>query len=340
MFSDSFFKHSTHIKSEIKQALNKFKNIGFSESGILIDALTEYCLRGKMMRGCLTVETARRFGAENLEKAYKVAASIELLHSGILMADDIIDRDEKRRGLPSMHIMMESIFLKEGKKNRNVTGEDLAMAVSLTTTYIGFHVLSETSNELLNIVADAFSKTGFAELKELLVSVGDDFKEEDVLKVYELKTGIYSICLPIKAGLSLALRKDLFETAEKAGIYAGLAFQIKDDLLELESPEEIAGKPQFSDFRVGRKNYPLTLLYTIAETDEKQQIEKIFFSGGAKSTEQINYILYLMKKHRLKDLLYEKIEDYGRLAISHASQDRTLAGIIQELIEFNRSRNK
>lgn len=339
MKEPGFLRHSNSIRTEIERLIKNAPAVHFEGFDTLVSSLIEYSTRGKMVRGCLTVETSESFGAKNLGDALRAAASIEILHSGILIIDDIIDRDEKRRGLPSMHVLMRKEFLKKAEKS-NVTGEDIAMAVGLTATYIGFSFLDGIALGLTEMVGGAFALTGLAEVQELLVSVRKGFESEQILKVYELKTGIYSICLPVKVGLFLGNRKDLFEVAEKAGAYAGIAFQIKDDLIEIESGEEVTGKPVFSDFKSGRKNYPLSLAYELAGADERERIEAIFESGGVKSAEEIDFILSLFKKYRIVSMLKEKIKEMSRLSLEAASCEPKLERIFRELIEFNLKREK
>lgn len=334
-----FLKHSDRIRSEIEKIIISAPALHFEGFDRLKSSLIEYATRGKMVRGSLAVETSQTFGSNNPEGAYRAAASIELLHSGILIIDDIIDRDEKRRGLPSMHVLMQQEFLSNSEQP-NVTGEDIAMAVGLTATYIGFSVLDGIASGLTEMVARAFALTGLAEVQELLISVRTGFEKEQILKVYELKTGIYSICMPVKVGLFLANRKDLFDVAEKGGIYAGIAFQIKDDLIEIESSEEVTGKPIFSDFRAGRKNYPLSLAYDLATETEKKRIEAIFRRGGVKNSKEIDFLLGLFEKYGIVSRLEDKIKELSDLALRAVSSEPGLERIFKELIDFNLYRNR
>ncbi|MCX7832034.1 MAG: polyprenyl synthetase family protein [Actinobacteria bacterium] len=335
----SFLKYAEKIRDLIETYLQSYSTLVDPVSVLIIKRLTEFTLRGKMMRGCLLVHSAEKFGATSLNDAFQAAAAVELLHSGILITDDIIDRDEMRRGLPSMHSLMKNDFL-SGAALKDVKGEDFAMAVALVASYIGFSMLDGIKKGVLKIIADAFAITGLAEIKELLISVENDFRAEEVEDVYKLKTGIYSICIPLEAGALLAGRQELIPKIKKSGTLAGIAFQIKDDLIELKFGEEITGKPVFSDLRVGRKSYPVVMLYKLVNEGERSNIERMFQQGGVKKEEDISYLMSLFEKYRVQELMEEKMKEFSYKAIENAEEDIALKEIISEIVEFNLQRKK
>jgi len=337
--SFSFLAYSNYIANAVVDALERYKDAVSPVSKRVIGHLKEFCIRGKMMRGCLVVHSATKFGVPDRNLAFKAAAAVELLHSGILIIDDIIDRDEKRRGLPAMHLLLKKEFL-SGVCHGSVTGEDLAMATGLTASYIGFYILGEFQGKILELVADSFALTGLAEIKELYLSTSSDFNEDDVLDVYRLKTGKYSISAPLSVGAVLAGRDDLLPLIEKAGDYAGIAFQIKDDLIELEYGEEVTGKPVFSDLMVGRKNLAIVLAYKAASPEERKKLAEIFIKGGAKEDTDLEFLLGLLRKYEIAKDLKKKLEEAGRSAINATWENAEIREIFEELLEFNRTRQR
>lgn len=335
----NFLAYSGDIAQIAVDALERYRNAVSPVSQKIINHLKEFSIRGKMMRGCLVVHSASKFGVTDRSLALKAAAAVELLHSGILIIDDIIDRDEKRRGLPAMHLLLRNEFL-EGAYHGSVTGEDFAMAAGLTASYIGFYLLNELPGKVLELVANSFALTGLAEIKELYVSVGSDFSEDAVLDIYKLKTGKYSISAPISAGAVLAGKNDLLPLIEKAGDYAGIAFQIKDDIIELNYGEEVTGKPVFSDLMAGRKNLAVVLAYRTASAEEKKRLAAIFEKGGAKESTDLEFILELFRKYEIQKELEQKLEEAGKRALAAAAKSPVLKGIFEELLEFNRARQR
>jgi geranylgeranyl diphosphate synthase type I len=333
----NFLDYAGEIRETVVQSLEKYRESVKPVSEKALGHLKEFAIRGKMMRGCLLVHSAAMLGAQELRSTFRAAAAIELLHSGILIIDDIIDRDEKRRGLPSMHVLLKKEFLKKSLST-NVTGEDLAMAVGLTATYIGFSLLEDLGGNVLRLVADAFALTGLAELKELHLSLSDEFNEEDVLEVYRLKTGKYSIAAPISIGAMIAEKQDLLPLIEIAGNHAGVAFQIKDDLIELEYGEEQTGKPAFSDLKAGRKNLAIVLTYQKASTEEKHMLAAIFHGGGVRNPSELKFILDLFKKYSIQKELNLRIEKASMNALNAVAGVKELEKIFSELIEFNLQR--
>lgn len=334
----SFLKYTDEIKETIRAALGEYEHSLPPSSKKLVPVLIEFTLRGKLMRGSLLAHAARKLGSRDFPQVLKAAASIELLHSGILIIDDIIDRDEKRRGLPSMHILLKGEFL--NKRNLEITGEDFAMAAGLTITYIGFSLLDSLPQKILHTLAHAFALTGFAEVEELRISAENEFSKEEVLQIYKLKTGFYSFCAPLKAGAILAERHDLLDLIEETGLLIGIAFQIKDDLIELQYGEEVTGKPTFSDLRAGRKNFPVVALFEMASEEEKEKIKKIFSSGGVKERQDLDFLLELFNKYRIVDFLEKEIKDLSKKALEKAEVDPDFYEVVKEIVDFNLQRKK
>jgi geranylgeranyl diphosphate synthase type I len=272
------------------------------------------------------------------EEALSTGAALELLHSGILIADDIIDRDSFRRGLPTMHKYYEAKF-GLGDGGFSVSGEDFAISISLFATYTGFKLLSSAPERVTRGVAETFSVTSLAEVFELELTLSQRFSLDDIIKLYELKTGHYSISLPVSCGALLAEREELLELIKKAGIYAGIAFQIKDDLIEIAHTQEETGKDQFSDFRAGRKTLAAALLIENADEKDAQRLESIYRSGGAKTDEDLEFIKELTFKYRIAEKLNSKVGEYSELALKAASSSSELKKIIGEIVEFNLRRS-
>lgn len=332
-----FIKYSETIKNKVLDFLEKQKDeLDFSIDEV-IDVLKKYSISGKAIRGSLVVYSHEIFGGKRIQDAISTGAALELLHSGILIADDIIDRDSLRRGLPTMHKYYEAKFgLK--KNGSSVSGEDFAISVSLFATYIGFKLLSSTLEKISKLVAETFSITSLAEIFELELTLSEKFSVEEVIKLYELKTGYYSISLPISCGALLSERDDLIDAIKEAGVYAGIAFQIKDDLIEITHTNDEIGKDQLSDFKAGRKTLALALLMQNADERDIEKLESIYKSGGAKTEENLNFIKEIISKYAITEELNRRVEEYSELALKAASSSAELKKIIGEIVDFNLKR--
>lgn len=333
-----FLSYADTVKGEIRSFLEKSKHDLKFAIPEVVDLLSDYASSGKAIRGSLVLYSHSIFGGSRFDEALKAAVSIELLHSGILIADDVIDRDTIRRGLPTLHISLANRYLRSESK-ADVKGEDLAICVSLFATYLGGSLLSDISPSCAKLIMENFAVTSLAEIAELELTIKETFSLDEVLKVYGLKTGHYSISLPLLAGALLAGKDELVEVIDEAGIKAGIAFQIKDDLIEITFTEKETGKDRFSDFRAGRKTAAAALLFESADKEEYRKLKNIFLQGGAKTESEIQLIEGLIKKYGIEEKLEELINIYSNEAIVFASRDNTLEKIIIEIVEFNRARN-
>jgi farnesyl diphosphate synthase len=193
--------------------------------------------RGKRLRPFLTVETAQLFGV-SLDSSLQTAAAVELIHSYSLIHDDLpaIDNDDFRRGLPSCH-----------KK----FGEAVAILAGDSLLTYAFQVLSDDVThrdpavriELVSQVAKAAGFSGMVggQVIDILAQNSDlDFNE--IVRLQRMKTGaLFAISCEAGAILGKAPR-NLRNCLRAYANNLGLAFQITDDLLDVEGTREETGK--------------------------------------------------------------------------------------------------
>jgi farnesyl diphosphate synthase len=180
------------------------------------------------------------------------AVAIELIHAFSLVHDDLpaMDDDDLRRGKPTVHIQYD---------------EATAILAADALQPLAFSVLAsvnETSagarNALVKLVADACGSVGMTGGQSSdLAAEGQTLTAEELEHMYSLKTGalihaaIVSPCL---------LREDMDDSSAAAlgafGHAIGVAFQIKDDILDVEGETHVIGKPSGSDEKLGKATYP------------------------------------------------------------------------------------
>ncbi len=236
-------KIKTRIEKEIRCYLRdldtnyRFKTL----SPVLFDHVRDLLMQsGKRIRPILFVAGYLGFAKKPAPRLYTSALSMELLHNFVLVHDDIIDRSDTRRGSPSVHNMLGKYLSKY--RDVKCTGQDLAIILGDVLYALGiaaFLTIDEDAKrkELASKkVIDAAIYTGAGEFAELLSETIDigAMTADDIYRIYDLKTGIYSFSTPLVAGAILAgaKEKDL-DALFKCGIYLGRAFQIKDDLSDL-----------------------------------------------------------------------------------------------------------
>ena len=239
--------------SEVKEVLGNYstditKTIEEEVGIITPDNLAEasvYLTRagGKMLRPALTLITAEAVGG-NRDSAVKTAAAIELIHTFSLIHDDIMDKDDMRRGMPSVH---------------KVWGEDLAILAGDTLFSKAFEIIitskgttSEQNNKALATVADACVKICEGQALDMGFEERFDVDEEEYMEMIFKKTGAL-IAAATKAGAIMGGASDeIIEAMYEYGRLIGLAFQIQDDYLDIAADEETLGKPIGSDIAKGK----------------------------------------------------------------------------------------
>ena len=198
---------------------------------------------GKMLRPALCLITAEAVGGKK-EDALKAGSAIELIHTFSLIHDDIMDDDDMRRGMPSVH---------------KVWGEDVAILAGDTLFSKAFEIIinSESTsplqnNQALATVADACVKICEGQALDMGFEDRFDVTEDEYMEMIFKKTGAL-IAAATKAGAIMGgASDDVVDAMYEYGRLIGLAFQIQDDYLDLASDEETLGKPIGSDIGKGK----------------------------------------------------------------------------------------
>jgi len=206
---------------------------------------------GKRYRGILCLQAHRIFGDPHPGDALSAAAAIEFLHAYTLIHDDLpaLDDDDTRRGRPSCHVRF---------------GEATALLAGDALQALAFETLSACSGANPEDVTLSVWMLASAAGSRLLVGgQAEDMEGEGVEPVPGLVDFIHlrktaeliSVSLRIGAALASAEMEDI-ELIGDAGRGAGLAFQIADDLLDLEGSEARAGKGLRKDIKKGKITWP------------------------------------------------------------------------------------
>jgi farnesyl diphosphate synthase/geranylgeranyl diphosphate synthase type II len=209
-------------------------------------------LGGKRMRPLLVYAAGQSFGAtfENLDRP---AIAIELIHAYSLVHDDLpaMDNDLLRRGQPTCHVAY---------------GEALAILAGDAMQALAFEILANASQlnalAMIKTLAEACGLDGMAggQAQDLAV-VGQSINELQLQAVHRDKTGKL-----IKAAIILgaqasptAITKKRWLMLEQLGLQLGLAYQIQDDIFDVEIPTEQRGKQQGADAALNKPTYPALL---------------------------------------------------------------------------------
>ncbi|MFP4567872.1 MAG: polyprenyl synthetase family protein [Candidatus Woesearchaeota archaeon] len=270
---DELIKYRDILKEELSSFFDNQKIISRPEDKKIYGFLKEYSLRGKFIRGSLILLLNQLLTGKISDSAIKTAVSMEILHSSILVIDDIIDKDDTRRSKPSMHITVKELIPRSSDLVHDASS--IAMCVGLIGTYSAYNLLSKTSKEVISQLSEEFTKTGFAELNEIILAQNVVVSEADVMNIYKFKTAKYTITLPFKLGFIVS-NMEFTNMLEKITDNIGILFQVRDDLLELEMAAEVIGKSNTSDIRAGKQHYPRKLLEKLATPPDLDKINAAY----------------------------------------------------------------
>ncbi len=206
---------------------------------------------GKRVRPLLVYATGESLNVP--EQVLDVpAVAIELIHSFSLVHDDLpsMDDDDLRRGKPTVH--------KKFDEATAILAADALQPLAFSVLASGSDIDAATRGKLVRLVADAAGSIGMTGGQALdLAATGRALTAEQIETMYALKTG----ALIHAAVLAAALLDDELTNEQSAAIDAfgrtiGLAFQIKDDILDVEGETEVIGKHSGADQRLNKATYP------------------------------------------------------------------------------------
>jgi octaprenyl-diphosphate synthase len=198
---------------------------------------------------------------ESRESAIKLAAVVELLHSATLIHDDVIDSADTRRGRPSANTRWGN--------HRSVLAGDWLYMQSFQIA------LQERNFHVLDILIDLTQKMVEGELIQLAKIGRMDVTEQDALQLATYKTAcLFSGCA--RLGAVLGGMDDEHESAlADYGRYAGLAFQLIDDLLDFTASSEQLGKPALSDLKEGKVTLPLIYAMENGHSEARELVARV-----------------------------------------------------------------
>ena len=206
---------------------------------------------GKRVRPLLVYATGECLGlAEQVLDA--PAAAIELIHAFSLVHDDLpaMDNDDLRRGKPTLHRRFDEATA--------ILAADAMQPLAFSVLADIRDVAAPTRTRLVKLLADACGSIGMTGGQSMdLAAEGCSLSAEEIEHMYSLKTGALIHAAVLSASmLDDNLPADRASAIDAFGRTIGIAFQIKDDLLDVEGDTAVIGKQAGADQRLGKATYP------------------------------------------------------------------------------------
>ena len=255
------YKHQIDrgIKEELEKRLAEVKDISPQLVSVVL-AMSELAAGGKRMRGLLTILGYELAGGKDEKEIVKAAVVMELFHLGLLIQDDVMDRDELRRGVKTIHVRYPDLHL----------GEAVANCAGDLTFGWGMEIISKLNIQSSKVVAAMsvwgkyFARVGYGQILDVM-KVAD---QTTLLNILALKSGEYSCVLPLLMGATLGgAQAELLTKLTGYGMELGWVFQLRDDWLADFGESQKTGKPVGNDRREGKKT--LAIMYGREKLEEE-----------------------------------------------------------------------
>ncbi len=249
------------------------------DHGRLWEALARATEGGKRFRPALLRSTHDALGGVLAAEAAEVGAALELMHTALVIHDDVIDGDHIRRGRPNVSGTFRAQALADGVEetdadNYGRTAAILAGDLALTTAVRAVATCGapvEVVRRLLDLFDEALHTTAAGEIADVRLTL--DISPASLAESVAMeanKTGAYSFALPLQSGAVLAGADEAtVQRLGEAGQVLGIAFQLVDDLIGVFGDSSMSGKTATGDLRT-RKQTPL--LVHARTTPEWEQI--------------------------------------------------------------------
>ena len=215
---------------------------------------------GKMLRPALSLLVSKACGTMN-DDCIRVAAASELLHNATLLHDDVLDDSSVRRGAPTVLSTL-------GAKPSVLIGDFwLARAMDLVLR------CEKHSREILTCFSDTVQDLVEGEMLQMTKAESGDTTEEDYLRIIYLKTASLFETVCTGAAIASGSDSDSAAAVKEYGRLLGMAFQIKDDILDYEG--EALGKPTGTDLKEGKITLPLRGAFKKMDDRKEKEIRRM-----------------------------------------------------------------
>ena len=286
------------VNSEVEQINWKREPFGLYEP-------IEYILSlgGKRLRPAITLMACNLYSDEVM-KALKPAIGLEIFHNFTLLHDDIMDRADMRRGKPTVH---------------RVWNDNTAILSGDVMQIETYKWIAEAPENQLKIVLDLFSKTASeiceGQQLDMEFEQRSDVTADQYIEMIRLKTAVLVAAgCRIGAIIGGSDEEDALNLYD-FGNYIGLAFQLKDDLLDVYGNEASFGKKIGGDILCNKKTY--LLIHTLKTAQGKDNEELMYWLGNNEKADQedkIKAVTAIFTRLKAREICENAMQHYYDLA--------------------------
>ena len=208
---------------------------------------------GKRIRPLIFLDLLEGFGLELTDSHFDVAASLEMIHTGSLIHDDLpaMDNDDYRRGRLTNHKKFDEATAILAGDSLFLDPFDLLAQTELST---------EIRVQLIQVLSHASGTFGMVGGQMLdMKGEGQELDLSQLAQIHEHKTGKLLTFPFMAAGIVAQQGQEVLDNLQEAGQLIGLAFQVRDDILDVTADFEALGKTPGKDVAAGKSTYPALL---------------------------------------------------------------------------------
>lgn len=259
-------------------------------------------LGGKRIRPVLMLMAYNLF-REDVKSILQPATGIEVYHNYTLLHDDLMDRADKRRGKPTVH---------------KVWNDNVAILSGDAMLVLAYQFMAQCPSEKLKEVLDLFSLTALeiceGQQMDMEFEQRNEVSEAEYIEMIRLKTSVLlAASLKIGAVLGGASKGDA-DYLYDFGVNLGLAFQLKDDLLDVYGDSARFGKNIGGDILCNKKTYLVIKAFEHADKEQASQLDDWFNRKTFDPQQKIEAVTRLYNQIGVRELCEAKIVEYSRRA--------------------------
>ncbi len=293
---------------DLQQIIEKeLVGISFPDNPADLYAPIDYVLSlgGKRMRPILLLLAHQLFN-QNISAAIRPALGIEVFHNFTLLHDDIMDDASLRRGQQTVH----------EKWSPNV-----AILSGDTMLVQAYQLMSEVPAEVLKTSLDVFSKTAVEVCEgqqwDMDFEERDDVTIPEYLKMIECKTAVL-LAGALKIGALIGgANEEQAQHLHEFGRNIGIAFQLKDDLLDVFGDQYKFGKQMGGDILSNKKTYLYLQSLVVADGNQKEELQHWFASKEYEGKQKVKAVKALYECLEIKKITTDLMHEYHQQAITH-----------------------
>ncbi|HPN96501.1 MAG TPA: polyprenyl synthetase family protein [Candidatus Moranbacteria bacterium] len=304
---------------------------------------------GKRIRPAMLYYAYLANGEKDCNKILEVSQSIELTHTFLLIHDDIIDKDERRHGTPTIHERYKKIGRRIApEKDVAHFGNSMAMLAGDMTQAMANEIIfnSQFSPQTIVKALDKLQEIIYhivpGEMMDVVMEIKGKATEKEILEMYEGKTSSYSFEGPLHLGTILAGKYDdkMLKNYTQYAMPMGKAFQIRDDILGIFGNEKKLGKPVGSDIIEGKQTLLVIKALEFGSAEQKNIVKKYLgkeditkkeleaFRAVIKETGSLEYCQKLSEK-----FIEEALASLEKINIKNEEAKFFLRGIAEYMVK-------